>query len=50
MVLGITAQGEDLVRRILPKMFIPLRDMFTAFQESEQRLLISQLKRLHMNL
>ena len=50
MVLRITEQGEDLVRRILPYLFVPLRAMFADFPESEQRLLISQLKRLSANL
>jgi DNA-binding MarR family transcriptional regulator len=50
MVLRITEQGEDLVRRLLPKLFVPARGMFAEFSESEQRLLISQLKRLHANM
>src|SRR6266481_189940 len=50
MVLRITEQGEDLVRRLLPKLFGSLRVMFAQFSESEQRVLISQLKRLHANL
>src|ERR1700731_753260 len=50
MVLRITEQGEDLVRGLLPKLFVPLRGMLAEFSESEQRLLISQLKRLHANL
>src|SRR6267154_2161822 len=50
MVLRITEQGEDLVRRLLPKLFGSLRVMFAEFSEAEQRLLISQLKRLHANL
>ena len=50
MVLRITGQGEDLVRRILPKLFVPLRGMLAEFSELEQRQLISQLKRLHANL
>jgi MarR family transcriptional repressor of emrRAB len=50
IVLRITEQGEDLVRRLLPKLFVSLRGMFEGFSESEQRLLISQLKRLHANL
>src|SRR6202021_3865076 len=28
MVLRITEQGEDLVRRLLPTLFAPLREMF----------------------
>jgi MarR family transcriptional repressor of emrRAB len=50
MVLRITEQGEDLVRRLLPKLFVPARAMFAEFSESEQRLLISQLKRLYANM
>jgi MarR family transcriptional regulator, negative regulator of the multidrug operon emrRAB len=50
MVLRITEQGEELVRRLLPKMFVSLRGLLAEFPESEQRLLISQLKRLHGNL
>lgn len=46
MVLRITEQGEELVRRLLPKMFAPLRGLFAEFTETEQRQLISQLKRL----
>ena len=47
MVLRITEQGEELVRRLLPVMFVPLRRMFAEFPEAEQRQLISQLKRLY---
>jgi MarR family transcriptional regulator, negative regulator of the multidrug operon emrRAB len=50
MVLRITEQGEDLVRGLLPKLFVPLRGMLAEFSESEQRLLISQLRRMHANL
>jgi MarR family transcriptional regulator, negative regulator of the multidrug operon emrRAB len=50
MVLRITEQGEELVRELLPKMFQSLRGMLAAFPETEQRQLISQLKRLHTNL
>ncbi len=50
MVLRITEQGEDLVRRLLPKMFVPLRGLFAQFPETEQRELIGQLKRLAVNL
>ncbi len=47
MVLRITAQGEDLVRTLLPKMFGPLRESFAEFPAADQRELISLLKRLH---
>jgi MarR family transcriptional repressor of emrRAB len=50
MVLRITEQGEELVRQLLPKMFVPLRGLFAQFPETEQRVLIGQLKRLAVNL
>jgi MarR family transcriptional repressor of emrRAB len=50
MVLRITEQGEDLVRRLLPVMFVPLRRLFAEFPEAQQRDLILKLKRLHANL
>jgi MarR family transcriptional regulator, negative regulator of the multidrug operon emrRAB len=46
MVLRITEQGEDLVRRLLPVLFAPLQEMFTDVSEAEQLALIAQLKRL----
>ena len=50
MVLRITEQGEELVRQLLPKMFVPLRGLFAQFPETEQREMIGQLKRLAVNL
>ena len=50
MVLRITEEGEDLVRRLLPTMFVSLRGLLAPFSESEQGQLISQLKRLYLNL
>jgi MarR family transcriptional repressor of emrRAB len=50
MVLRITEEGEELVRRLLPTMFGSLRGLLAEFAESEQMQLISQLKRLHRNL
>jgi MarR family transcriptional regulator, negative regulator of the multidrug operon emrRAB len=50
MVLRITAQGEELVRRMLPTLYTPLREMFEDFSEEEQQHLIGQLKRLGMKL
>jgi MarR family transcriptional repressor of emrRAB len=50
MVLQITAEGEELVQRLLPVMFAPLREMCREFSEDEQRQLIAQLKRLGANL
>ena len=46
MVLRITDQGEELVRRLLPTMYGPLREMFSDFSESDQQQLIGQLKLL----
>ena len=46
MVLRITEQGEELVRRLLPMLGGPLREMFRDFSEGEQQALIDQLKRL----
>jgi MarR family transcriptional repressor of emrRAB len=46
MVLHITEQGEALVRRLLPLLYVPLKDLFADFSEDEQRQLIGQLKRL----
>ena len=45
-VLRLTAQGEELVRRLLPTLYGPLRDMFEEVPEHEQRQLIALLKRL----
>ena len=50
MVLRITEQGEDLVRRLLPKLFGSLRVMYAEFSESDLQQLTSQLKRLYANL
>jgi MarR family transcriptional repressor of emrRAB len=46
MVLQITAHGEELVRRLLPQMFAPVREMLLNLPQSEQRELIIQLNRL----
>jgi MarR family transcriptional repressor of emrRAB len=48
MVLRITGPGEELVRRLLPKLWGPLRGLLVAFPEAEQYQLIAQLKRLHV--
>jgi len=48
MVLRITDQGEELVCRLLPKLWAPLRSLLVAFPEAEQNQLIGQLKRLHV--
>src|SRR5277367_4326150 len=50
MVLRITAQGEQFVRQLLPKLFAPLRAMLKDFPEVEQRQLNAQLKRLGFEL
>ncbi len=50
MVLRITEQGEELVRRLLPTLFAPLREIFKDFSDEEQRQLIAQLQRLGENL
>jgi MarR family transcriptional regulator, negative regulator of the multidrug operon emrRAB len=46
MVLRITDDGEELVRELLPKLFVPLRKMLKNFSETEQQSLIVQLKHL----
>ncbi len=46
MVLRITEQGEDLVRRLLPTMCGPLSEMLRDFSEDEQLQLIEQLELL----
>jgi MarR family transcriptional repressor of emrRAB len=50
MVLRITEQGEDLVRRLLPLLYVPLRDMFKDFSDEDQQRLIAQLKHLSAKL
>ncbi len=46
MVLRITEQGEELVRRLLPTLFGPLREMFRDFSDAEQLDLVEKLKTL----
>jgi MarR family transcriptional repressor of emrRAB len=46
MVLRITDQGEELVRRLFPKMFHSLRELMSEFPQAEQRQMIDLLKRL----
>ncbi len=48
MVLRITEEGEELVRRLLPTLFGSLRGMLAEFSETEQAQLIGLLKRLHL--
>jgi MarR family transcriptional repressor of emrRAB len=50
MVLRITEQGEELVRRLLPKLSAPLREVLREFPETEQQQMIGWLKRLGMKL
>lgn len=50
MVLRITERGEELVRQLLPHMFVPLHSLYAGFPAAEQRQLIAQLKRLSANL
>ena len=46
MVLRITLQGEDLVRKLLPNLWVPLKQMLSGFSAQQQLDLIAQLKRL----
>ncbi len=50
MVLRITEEGEEFVRRLLPKLFVPLREMLKSLPEIEQRQIAVQLKRLVVDL
>jgi MarR family transcriptional regulator, negative regulator of the multidrug operon emrRAB len=46
MVLRITPEGQELVRRLLPELWGPLREMLKDFPEPQQRQLNAQLKHL----
>jgi DNA-binding MarR family transcriptional regulator len=46
MVLHITLQGEEMVRRLLPKLSAPVRALLADFTEAEQRQWIAKLKLL----
>jgi MarR family transcriptional regulator, negative regulator of the multidrug operon emrRAB len=46
MVLHVTEQGEELVRRLLPAMFAPLHELFSDLTEAKQRQLVSVLHEL----
>jgi MarR family transcriptional repressor of emrRAB len=48
MVLRITEQGEELVRRLLPRLWAPLPGLLAHIPEADQRDLIEHLKRLHV--
>jgi MarR family transcriptional regulator, negative regulator of the multidrug operon emrRAB len=49
MVLRITEAGEELVLRLMPQLYAPLRDLFEGFSDEEQLQLVEQLKRLAAN-
>jgi len=48
MVLRITDQGEEMVRRLLPQLWTPLRSLLAPFPEAERGQMIAQLKQLHV--
>ena len=48
IVIRLTEDGEELVRRVLSKTLVPLRAMLEIFSEEEELDLISQLKRLSL--
>jgi len=50
MVLRITEHGEELVRRLLPQLHAPLKEMYGEFTDAELQRLIGQLKRLGVKL
>jgi MarR family transcriptional regulator, negative regulator of the multidrug operon emrRAB len=50
MVLRITDEGEKFVRQLLPKLFVPLREMLKDFPETDQRQMTSLLKRFGVEL
>lgn len=50
MVLTITAQGEAFVRDLLPKLWVPLRELLKNIPESDQRQLVDLLKRLGLEI
>jgi MarR family transcriptional regulator, negative regulator of the multidrug operon emrRAB len=50
MVLRITEEGEELVRQLLPKLWVPLRALLADFPESDQSQLVDLLKRLGMEM
>jgi DNA-binding MarR family transcriptional regulator len=50
MVLRITEDGEELVRRLFPSLSEQLHGLLIEFPEAEQRHLITRLKRLAMKL
>lgn len=50
LVLRITPAGEELVERLLPPLFAPLREIFADVPTREQEQLIRQLRRLGLEL
>jgi MarR family transcriptional repressor of emrRAB len=46
IVLRITEHGEQLVRQLLPSMFVPLHATLGIFSDEEQLYFISQLRRV----
>jgi MarR family transcriptional repressor of emrRAB len=46
MVLRISKQGEEFVRRLLPGLFAALETMLTSFNDAELQQLITLLKRV----
>lgn len=50
LVLRITRRGEELVERLLPLLFAPLREIFADIPASEQERLIRQLRHLGLEL
>jgi MarR family transcriptional regulator, negative regulator of the multidrug operon emrRAB len=50
MILKITAQGEALVRDLLPKLWSPLHNILKDIPEDEQRQMIGLLKHLGVEL
>ena len=50
MVLRLTEDGDQLVRRLLPGVIKPLQGFFAAISEAEQGHLASQLKRIGIHL
>lgn len=50
MVMRITETGEELVRRLMPVLWAPVREMFKDFSEAEQAQLIALLVRVNAKL
>ncbi len=46
MVLRVTQKGEELARRLLPTLWLPLRELIDVLTEAEQRQIIALLKSL----